>query len=98
MKTTISLNSFIVSKIEGTVANHTHLEKKKFYVLIDLIVHQSQYNEGKYAYLIYLFMIQVFKTQTSVEKLKNFACQQCLLDLPNSEGDSIPFALDFEFA
>jgi hypothetical protein len=64
MKTTISLNSFIVSKIDGTIANHTHLEKKKFYVLIDLIVHQSQYNEGKYAHL----MTKILKGQQFLGK------------------------------
>jgi hypothetical protein len=64
MKTTISLNSFIVSKIDGTVENHTHLEKKRFYVLIDLIVHQSQYNEGKYAHL----MAKILKKQQFLGK------------------------------
>jgi hypothetical protein len=52
MKKTISLNSFIVSRNEGTIAHHTHLEKKRFYVLIDLIFRHSKYNEGMHAHLI----------------------------------------------
>jgi hypothetical protein len=39
MNTTISLNNCLVAKINGIISNHKHLEKKKFYVLIDLIVH-----------------------------------------------------------
>jgi hypothetical protein len=52
MKKTISLNSFIVAKIEGTIANYPKLEKNKFYVLIDLIIRHSKYNEGMHAYLM----------------------------------------------
>ena len=33
-----------MAKIDGTIANHANLEKKKFYVLIDLIVPLSQNN------------------------------------------------------
>jgi hypothetical protein len=44
MKKTISLNSFIVAQIDGTIANYPKLEKKKFYVLIDLIIECSKYN------------------------------------------------------
>jgi hypothetical protein len=38
MRKTISLNSFIVAKINGTIAKYPNLEEKKFYVLTDLII------------------------------------------------------------
>jgi hypothetical protein len=52
MKTTILLNSFIVAKIDGTIANYPQLEKKRFDVLIDLIIRRSKYNEGMHAHLM----------------------------------------------
>jgi hypothetical protein len=52
MKSTISLNSFIVAKIDGTITNYPHLEKKRFYVLINLIIRHSKYNGGMHALLM----------------------------------------------
>jgi hypothetical protein len=52
MKKTISSNSFIISQIDGTISNYPKLEKKKFYVLIDLVIRHSKYNGGMHAYLM----------------------------------------------
>jgi hypothetical protein len=52
MKKTISLNNVLMARIDFAVANCPHLEKKRFYVLMDLVIRHSKYNEGIYAHLM----------------------------------------------
>jgi hypothetical protein len=52
MKTTIPLNNVLMANIDFAVANYPDLKKEMFYVLIDLIIRHSKYNEGMHAHLM----------------------------------------------
>jgi hypothetical protein len=63
-KKTISLNNVLMAKMDGTISNFPDIEKKKFYVLIDLVIRHSKYNEGMHAHL----MTEILKGQQFLGK------------------------------